>query len=75
MLDLIASWRFEPAADGYIKATYQMYNNPQIGATGSVNESLAKTVFKTLLNLRKLAQSPKYANTTFAPALKAAISE
>lgn len=75
VLDLMASWTFEPAADGNTKATYQVYNNPQIDRFKSVNKNLIKTVYSTLSNLRELVQQPKYANATFDAALKAAISE
>ncbi len=75
VLDLVASWTFEPAAGGNVKATYQVFNNPQIDRIKSVNKNLVKTVFSTLSNLRELVRQPKYANATFDAGLKAAISE
>lgn len=75
VLDLFASWTFEPVGDSHVEATYQMYNDPQIGVPKSVNKNLVKTVYNTLRNLQKIVQKPEYANAKFGAELEAAISE
>ena len=74
VLDLQGQWRFQQLNEQQVKIEYLMYSDPQITPASAVDASSYKGVFKTLSNLRKLANSPKLRNSKLDPARLKAIT-
>lgn len=75
VLDLEASWRFEPLGNEQVRVIYSVFNNPQIKAAKAVNKSMVEAVASTLKGLKKIVAQPDYAQASFSAELREAISE
>lgn len=66
VLDLRGFWTLQEQDNGEVEMTYQIYSNPRVGPASAANSTMVSSVFDTLENVARLAQSKKYAGTSFS---------
>jgi hypothetical protein len=60
--DLQGYWSMKKISASKTALTYQMYSNPQLMASGFLNNHLVDSVFHTLKNLAAVSKEAKYKN-------------
>ena len=64
--DLQGYWSMKKNSTNKTILTYQMYSNPQLMASGFLNNHLVDSVFHTLKNLAVVSKEAKYKNAKVA---------
>jgi hypothetical protein len=64
--DLQGYWSMKKTSANKTILTYQMYSNPQLMASGFLNNHLVDSVFHTLKNLAVVSKEAKYKNAKVA---------